>query len=588
MKIYKKLVSAVCALALLPIPVAFAGSVDGLSANAADIYIIDDDGKVFDGAGTRLDTTGDYVTYTATVTERSKSTAYRGTYNDVYLYNEKSNVTGTYKAGVTGLYEVFVAIPIVASTASSGRMGVTVTNSGTASAEVIIGHNKGAAPWNEGEWQSVGVYDFKGEGDTVSLTHYFIDTDVYTEFGKQQIANFDAVKLVKYDAVKDKVSSVIVDETGKTWVNGSSNWSENNGYVNIEGAIAIGNVSGVSKMMRQDSLFSRSRGWSTAVDYGGQFWQTEDSDPISIIYYPKLNLGNYKVYVWGPRDPGAYPNRMDISTSDSTKAPVTDKILRVTGDFVEIGEYSFTGEYGNDYVKLTSDCDGEGNFVTYFDAVKFERIGGVESEDAEIEMKSVVDIDTENNSVTLTLDTNKFAASVTTDNILTQSMPQGISVSSVERISDSEIKVTFAGTATTAIESDTTFKMGVNAAAMTDCSVNSDMITVAVKAPVHKILVTASATITDTEVQVSGTSKNISAATISGYVLMIGLYKDGKMVDYEPVLKDSINSLSTDTFSKTFTGAGLTGVQVKIFTWDAVPQIDTNGGGVILAEEIVG
>ena len=591
MKIYKKLVSAVCALALLPIPAAFAGSIDGLSENTAEIYIIDDDGKVFDGAGTRLDTTGDYVTYTASTTQKSKSVAYRGAYNEVYLYNEGSNVTGTYKAEVTGLYEVFVAIPIVASTASSGRMGVTVTNGTTESTEVILGHNKGsesATNWNDGEWQSVGVYDFEGEGDTVQLTHYFVDTDVYTEFGKQQIANFDAVKLVKYNSIEDKISSVIVDETGKSWVNGSETWSEKNGYVNIQGNIvAIGNVSGASKMMRYDSLYSRSRGWSTAVDYGGQFWQTEDSDPISVIYYPKLNPGNYKLYVWGPRDPGAYPNRMNISTSDLTKTPVTDKVLRITGGFLEIGEYSFTGEYGKDYVKLTSNCDGEGNFVTYFDAVKLVRVGGVGSEDAEIAMKSVSDIDTENNSVKLNLDTNEFAASVTADNILTENMPQGFSISSVERISDSEIKVTFAGTAATAIENDITFKMGVKAAAMADCTVNSDMIAVTVKAPVHKILVTASANVTDTEVLVSGASKNISADTISGHVLLIGLYKDGKMLDYKVVPQGSLASLAESQYSETFTGAGFAGAQVKIFAWDAVPQVDTAGGGVILAEETV-
>lgn len=65
---------------------------------------------------------------------------------------------------------------------------------------------------------------------------------------------------------------------------------------------------------------------------------------------------------------------MDISSSDATVATIVGQKYSVNGGFVEIGTYNFTGKYGEDYIKLTSNCDGEGYRATYFDAVKFELV----------------------------------------------------------------------------------------------------------------------------------------------------------------------------------------------------------------------
>lgn len=273
----KKLIALLCCGAMLTPNAVSANTLDGLSENTAEIYIIDDDGRCFSddklGGDSGWDSTGN-VTYSiekgTLLKELKNSTAYREYSHNVALRDAKTNVTGTYtyEPGDSdtpypqGLYEVFVALPDVNGTHLAGRMGVTVTNGGTASSEVIVGNNKGAAPWNHGEWQSVGVYDFKGQGDTVALTYYYVDNASFTN---SQTAYFDAVKLVKYNGVEDKITSVIVDETGKSWVNGSENWSENNGYVDIEGAVAIGNMTGVSVMTKADSLFSRNSGWGVRL-----------------------------------------------------------------------------------------------------------------------------------------------------------------------------------------------------------------------------------------------------------------------------------------------------------------------------------
>lgn len=366
-----KICALLCCCVVLTQQTALADLSDGLSNSPSDIYILDEDGKTYMGENDSLEEITDSnlkgsVTATSGKTVLYSGKACGGKYDRIIMNQDTaSSVTYTYSPKITGKYEVFVKLPDVTSVQVWGKIGVSVTAGGNRSDVSFGAYKVGADIWSDFDYQSAGVYEFTGDGSESVAVTYYNRQDLYQG---NYYAYFDDVKFVRYNEVSEKTKSVIVDETGKASVNGSE-LSEKYGYVSFEELEYIGSNS----YMRVGGLLPRTSTWDSSSPYMDMsFYQTETAG-ITASYYPKLTAGKYKVSVYVPHGNGT--NKMDIASSDKN----SEKLCRnysggIDGGFVEIGEYSFSGIYGEDYIKITSYGDSEGTYRTYFDAVKFALI----------------------------------------------------------------------------------------------------------------------------------------------------------------------------------------------------------------------
>lgn len=215
-------------------------------------------------------------------------------------------------------------------------------------------------------WYPIGEYYFSGDGtDSVILG---------TSTDKQ--AYFDAVKFVK-----SPDGTVILDDS-----------QPENGLGRVELA-----SEGTAALFEQaNGLGGRHMGINV---------RNIASDAV-MNYYPKLASGEYEVFANKPRvSSGNAVMQARITHRFGTGNPPFDikqgGLDQVDMQWVSLGRYSFTGQYGTDRVSLIAKQDSSGNLNGRFDAVKFVPVAveddGDEEENRPVYMNLYVAADGDDN-----------------------------------------------------------------------------------------------------------------------------------------------------------------------------------------------
>ncbi len=400
----------------------------------------------------------------------------------------------------------------------------------------------------------------------------------------------DAVKFVKQVRPSDigDVLDVVIEEdgsskinendvdTGFTAFNGSGNWTDRTGDPYHGGK-------------------ARSVNGSTEPGYA------------SCTYYPVLDAGSYTVYVHRPGTTNVYATGIEVA--NSTSASVVNYGYHPHGSsrFEKVGTYTFSGVYGQDWVKISArDIDNTG-WNTYFDAVKFEKVGArvsVDSSYDEIQMHSCKVVESDSYAVLNLNSDYSFSDGVTPEmfTVNDNGRELGVKVSRVEKTSATSVKLFFDGTeADGKLKKDITEDMAVTVstgAAAVEGDIVAGNVTVTLKTPDKLKMTVTGSKASDFAFELENTWNAPRKITV-----LIIEYKGTKMVNSIETEFDNFavgdkitnNDISEVKESGTVTLAdilshvnSLTGpnkTTAELYIWSGVPSYDeeTIEGGEILA-----
>ena len=163
-------------------------------------------------------------------------------------------------------------------------------------------------------------------------------------------------------------------------------------------------------------------------------------------------------------------------------------------------------------------------------------------------------------------------------------LPDGIYVSSVERLSDNKVRLTLGGSASSVVEQDTNFGLQVMSSAVTTNAPASALISIMLKAA-RKMFVEFTAVPSGNVLHVSGTVENCSNKTQDAQILL-GLYSEGQMTAHKILPISGLVESDFQSIDENFDISGLGGYKLCAYVWDSLPVSEGNSGGLILADAV--
>ena len=152
-------------------------------------------------------------------------------------------------------------------------------------------------------------------------------------------------------AADAEVQTLILEEDGKSLVNGEGEYSQGTSYTEVSGNV---NVFPDSVITSNGAMYEVQ-----FTDYSGQY----------ISYYPDLDAGTYKVSYFVP----AIDYRAGLTFTGSAEYAEAVSDDMGSGEFKELGNFTFTGVPGEDCIKVVP-TGVEDGYNAYFDALKFELV----------------------------------------------------------------------------------------------------------------------------------------------------------------------------------------------------------------------
>ncbi len=376
--------------------------------------------------------------------------------------------------------------------------------------------------------------------------------------------------------VIETVQTLILEEDGSAYLNGSETAVENYGS-----AVVIGN-------MTSDTGDRWHNGSLLKHNYTG-------TQKNKVRYYPVLQRGEYNVYVFIPNWGYIVPTVCTASEDNTTQieAPweviggMANSGLNGPGEFIKYGQFTFTGEYGSDYIELTEGIGysgPHGGWSVLYDAVKFERIPKVAFDvfDDNMKMYSYNQLNREANYIDIKLAGDSFCDTVDESQFHISGLPAGILLDRIEKLEDNVVRMYFTSEDNIFVTSDTTFSVKISAEATSNCTIDSDYVECVINAP-ERFTIEASAEHNGNELELTASVINTMNKTDSGVVLL-GVYDGAEMIDKKIIELTNIERGTETDISESFDAPE--SANIKIFVWDKILYIDENGlmcGGESLA-----
>lgn len=348
----KKVLAILSALALFAgtLPMAMAsdvvtepGNVNTLILEETGEALVNDSTEYVTNYGT-TEVTGEAATATGTAYHGGSAYTFPGA-------NSQSTYVTYYPVLNEGQYRVYYYRP-----SDAYQSGLTVSGSNMTSKN--FGYVPGTAP--TAQFVEVGVLTATGVHgeDYVKITDY---TESGVHAGYEQ--NCDAVKFVKVGIAPEidlpetvgDVNQLILEENGQTKLN------DEEAYRADYGATAV--VGTIKNTVTGNSAYSNGNAYTFAAN---------NNQSNYVMYYPVLNAGEYDVYLYTVN--ATYQPGLTALGSDGTSIS-TPKSRTAANGFLKLGTYTFTGEYGEDYVKVSENLDDMSNvgsnWTQHCDAIKF-------------------------------------------------------------------------------------------------------------------------------------------------------------------------------------------------------------------------